>query len=281
MKISNKIYLGLFVMGISYSCFAQVYAGYSDIPAEGVGYATGIVSYTPGPGVAAPQNISSNTLGEPDVLTTSLGRGGSIVVSLSPLTLMGDKTSAADFYIYEHKLYNSWDTYVSYDNQEWTKVAPGFSKSNNIGMVKGYDLDEITFKDYRYIKLVDTSNESGSSSAGADIDGIVIAHVASSESLKVIDTDSRNGLVFNLEQDNNSGSVNVKIIDNEGVVKYINYSNDNSLMPIALSVQGDFNCDDMKDINVVATRKYDNAELNIIKDMSGNNIKIIDNSLVK
>ncbi|WP_238083281.1 MULTISPECIES: cell envelope biogenesis protein OmpA [Pseudescherichia] len=279
MKILNKVHIGLGIMGMSCNCFAQVYAGYSDIPAEGVGYATEVVSYTPGLGVAAPQNISSNTLGEPDVLTTSLGRGGSIVVSLSPLSLIGDNTSAADFYIYEHKLYNSWDTYISDNNESWIKIESDFSSNNDIGVVKGYDVDKAKLASYHYIKIVDTSNESGSKSAGADVDAIVLANAVSSEQSTVIDTDSRNSLVFNLEQNKNNQSIGVKIINNANSVKYINYSSDGSLIPIALSVQGDFNCDDIKDINVLAIRKKDGVAINIIKDVNGNSIRVIDNSL--
>lgn len=281
MKTLIKMYLVLGILGISSCCFAQKYAGYADIPAEGVGYATGVLSYAPGAGVAAPQNIPSNTLGEPDLLTTSLGRGGSIVFSLAPLSLLGDKTSAADFYIYEHKLYNSWDAYVSNDNEVWTKIEPGFSQSSNSGMVKGYDIDEAGAVSYSYIKVIDTSNESGSKSAGADIDAIVIAYGADSALLKIVDTDALNGAIFNLEQNESNSNVDVKIIDKQGVVKYIKYSSDDSLIPVALSVQSDFNCDDEKDINVLAIRKNDNVEVNIIKDMSGNDIKFIDNSLIK
>lgn len=158
------------------------------------------------------------------------------------------------------------------------KLNRGFLSGNNIVMIRGYDLDKAKLANYHYIKIVDTSNESGSKSAGADIDAIVLANSVSSEQSKVIDTDSRNGLVFNLEKNKNNQSIGVRIIDNANSVRYINYSSDESLIPIALSVQGDFNCDDIKHINVLAIRQEDGVAINIIRDMNGNSVRVVDNS---
>lgn len=158
------------------------------------------------------------------------------------------------------------------------KLNRGFLSGNNIVMIRGYDLDKAKLANYHYIKIVDASNESGSKSAGADIDAIVLANSVSSEHSKVIDKDSRNGLVFNLEKNKNNQSIGVRIIDNANSVRCINYSSDESLMPIALSVQGDFNCDDIKDINVLAIRQEDGVAINIIKDMNGNSVRVVNNS---
>ena len=261
-------------------CLAHVYAGYPDIPAEALASGTSVINYTPGSGVVSPENTPSYALGNPNDQATSLGRGGSIVVTMAPMSLIGDTTSAADFYVYEYKVYNSWDTYVSSDNETWLKIDPVSTEENSTGTVKGYDVDSLGASSYPYIKLVDTSNESGSSSAGADIDGIVIASAKATADESIVDTDSRNGMIYNLEENKISGAVDVKIIDKNNGVKHVQFSTDDSLLPIALSVQGNFDCDDEKDINVLAIRKSDNIAVNIIKDTSGNNIKMIDNKLI-
>lgn len=261
-------------------CLAQVYAGYPDIPAEAIASGTSVINYTPGPGVVSPENTPSYALGNPNDQATSLGRGGSIVVTMAPMALIGDTTSAADFYVYEYKVYNSWDTYVSSDNKTWLKIAPVSSEENNTGTVKGYDVDSLGASPYPYIKLIDTSNESGASSAGADIDGIVIASAKQSAEYNIVDTDTRNGKVFNLEQEKTSGAVDVKIIDKANGVIHVPFTTDDSLSPVALSVQGNFDCDDEKDLNILAVRKSDGVAVNIIKDMSGNAIGTIDNSVI-
>ncbi|WP_435953073.1 cell envelope biogenesis protein OmpA [Dryocola sp. BD626] len=279
MRKYHKVAISLGFMSLTGPCMAQSYAGYPDIPAVGVEAATDVVSFTPGAGTSSPNQ--SYTLGEPDNLSASLGRGGSIVLTMEPMVLTGDGTSAADFYIYEAVVYNSWDTFVSADNKSWTKVDSISTQANSKGTVKGYDIDTVGDLSYRYVKIVDTSNESGSTSAGADIDSLLVAHAEYTSSLKIIDTDTRNGLVFNLEEDTNNGGVDVKIISKQNDISHIQYSIDDSLIPLALSVQGNFDCDDEKDINVLATRKSDGVQLNIIKDIYGKDIKTIDNSLLK
>jgi len=46
-------------------------------------------------------------------------------------------------------------------------------------------------------------------------------------------------------------------------------------------VQSDVNGDSVNDIDVLVTRKSDNAQLNIYRDFNGALIKTIDNSAVK
>ncbi|ECE0486502.1 cell envelope biogenesis protein OmpA [Salmonella enterica subsp. enterica] len=262
--------------------FAQSWDGFPDIPATGVGNATAVVLYSPGPGVVAPYNVPENALGYPDEASPSLGRSGELVLSTAPMIITGDKTETADFYVYEATNPESWDTYVSTDNETWVKLASVWSAQNSRGTVKGYDVDSIlSGGSFPYVKLVDTSNSSGNDSAGADINAIVIANAQYTGKGTIVDTDSRNGMVFNLEKDESTGAVNVKRINKDGSVQYINYSTDDSLEPVALSVQGNFDCDDEKDINVLLTRKNDGVPLNIIKDLQGNDIKTIDNSVTK
>lgn len=239
-----------------------------------------VVSYSPGAGAASPNNNPSSAIGVPDDSATSLGRGGNIVISMEPMELQGDGTAAADFYVYEYVVYNSWDTYVSSDNESWTKLESVSSSKNSTGTVKGYDVDAINNSQFLYIKIVDASNGSGSSSTGADIDGVVIASAKRSTEENIVDTDSWNGTVYNLEQEKTSGAVEVKIIDKANEVKHVPFSTDDSLSPIALSVQGNFDCDDEKDLNVLAIRKIDGVAVNVIKDTSGNDVKTIDNSMI-
>jgi hypothetical protein len=281
----NKVFktaVSLALLSLSASSFAQSYAGYPDIPAKGIAFATGVVSYEPGAGVASPQNDTSRALGEPDLKTTSLGRGGNLVLSTGAMKLTGDGTDAADFYVYEHKEVEAWDTYVSVDNATWVKIVPTSSVKNSTGTVNGYNVDALGSDgtQYQYIKFVDTSNSAGASSAGADIDGVVLTSAKYSGGGLIVDTDSRNGEVFNLEKNQETGAVEVKKIKKDGSVDYIIFSQDDSLDPVALSVQGNFDCDDEKDINVLATRKDTGIQVNIIKDQAGNDIRTIDNSVV-
>ncbi|WP_246316613.1 cell envelope biogenesis protein OmpA [Scandinavium goeteborgense] len=274
-----KAAIGLAMATLSASTFAQVYAGYPDIPATGVGSATSVVSYSQGPGVTPPHNTAEYALGEPNNQSLSLGRSGDIVLTTSPMSVSGDKTSASDFYVYESVAYSAFDVYVSDDNINWTKMEVAYSANNSTGTVHGFDIDSLGAGTYKFIKIVDTSNESGSTSAGADIDGIVIASDKYTGAGEIVDTDTRNGTVFNLEKDQDTGAVDVKKISKDGSVVHIPFSVDDSLEPITLSLQGNFDCDDAKDINVLATRKADDVPLNIIKDQQGNDIATIDNSV--
>jgi len=268
----------------SVSSFAQVYSGYPDIPVKAVGFASEVVLYKVGTDkVISPQNDPARALGEPDQLTVSLGGGGTLVLSTGDLTLFTGGTNAPDFYVYEHNVVEHWDTYVSKDNITWKKIAPASTQSNSTGSVYGYDLDSLGAgtNGYPYIKMIDTSFDASSASSGTDIDAVVLTTAKFSGSGKVIDTDSRNGIVYNLEKSVKTGAVVVKKISKDGHVDYIPFSTDDGLEPIALSVQGDFNCNDEKDINVLVTRKVDNVSLNIIKDQQGNTITTVDNSVKK
>ncbi|MEG1421297.1 MAG: cell envelope biogenesis protein OmpA [Citrobacter sp.] len=281
----NKLFqaaIGMALVTMSASSFAEAIANYPDIPATIAGTTHSYVDWNPGEGTASPHNDPQHAVGLPDDYSTALGRSGEIVLSTAPSILTGDTTAAADFYVYEGAEYESWDTYVSKDNLTWVKLDSVWNDSNSQGTVKGYDVDSITSGgEFTYIKIIDTSNSAGSTSSGTDVDGIALASVKYSGTGQIVDTDSRNGVVYDLFKDGASGAVAVKKISKDGSVEYIPFSTDDSLEPIALSVQGDFDCDDAKDINVLATRKSDGVQLNIIKDQMGSDIATIDNSVTK
>ena len=287
----KKIVIALMCL-VTSSAFAQSYKGYPDIPDNTVGYATQVIDYSPGTGVSEQYKHSEYILGEPDYYTTTnsfaLGNSGSIVVGFSPFIIKPSGDNSADFYIYEVETYEPWDAYVSNDLENWVKAPVVFKDvtattggTKGRGSVVGYDVDAISATDtYKYVKIVDTSNSGFANSAGSDIDAVVVTSAVYSGNGAIVDTDSRNGLVYNLMSDQETGAVGVKIIDKQDGVRYIPFSTDASLEPVALSVQGNFNCDDEKDINVLAIKSDTKVPLNIIKDQAGNDIRTIDNSVV-
>ncbi|PXB02404.1 MULTISPECIES: cell envelope biogenesis protein OmpA [Pectobacterium] len=291
-----KKYVIALICLFSVSAFAETYKGYPDILGTAVGFATEVVSYTPGPKVSSSFKEPKRALGAPNryssgEATFSLGAEGSVVLRFSPYAIKKSGTADADFYVYEVGTYESWDAYVSNDGSEWIKATPVFQDINpapgnvttNRGSVVGYDVDVIdsTFDSYSYLKIVDTSLSTYTNSPGADIDAVVVTSAKALGSEVFVDTDSRNGTVYNLYQNDATGAVGVKIINKDNSVSYVSFSTDDSLKAIALSLQGDFNCDDEKDINVLAERKADSTQVNIIKQQNGTAIKVIDNSVIK
>ncbi|WP_233970978.1 cell envelope biogenesis protein OmpA [Pectobacterium versatile] len=281
---------------LSASAFAETYKGYPDIPGTAVGFATEIVSYTPGPNVSSSYKVPERILGEPNRYSAnenilSLGAAGNVVVRFTPYAIKKSGTADADLYVYEAGTYESWDAYVSNDGSEWIKATPVFQAINpasaqtttNRGSVIGYDVDVIDSESdsFTYLKIIDTSLSKYADSPGADLDAIVLTSAKALGMEVFIDTDSRNGKVYNLYQNDITGAVGVKTISKDNTVSYVPFSTDDSLKAIALSLQGDFNCDDEKDINVLATRKSDGIQLNIIKQQNGTTIKTIDNSVTK
>ncbi|MCU5772841.1 cell envelope biogenesis protein OmpA [Erwiniaceae bacterium BAC15a-03b] len=281
---------------LSTSVFAQSYTGYPDIPGTAQGYATKVVSYTPGSGVASGYNVPAHALGAPNYFSESeqafaLGPGGNVVLSFEPLAIKKNGTNAADFFIYEEAVYDSFDAYVSNDGVNWLKAPVAFQDINPTpsgsattrGSVIGFDVDSLASitGSFALVKIVDTSRTTGGNAPGADIDAVVVTSAENLGSDVLVDTDSRNGVVYDLYQNSVTGAIGVKIIDKNNVVKFVTFSTDASLQAIALSLQGDFNCDDQKDINVLAARKSDNVQLNIIKQQDGTALKTIDNSVTK
>ncbi|RUR87268.1 hypothetical protein PB16LOC_04496 [Pectobacterium versatile] len=81
----KKYVIALMCM-FSVSAFAETYKGYPDIPGNAVGFATEVVSYTPGKNVDSNRKVPERVLGEPTVYSTgntslSLGSAGSMVCS--------------------------------------------------------------------------------------------------------------------------------------------------------------------------------------------------------
>lgn len=296
MKKTFKAVIGITLCSLSAASFAQSYTGYPDIPGSAVGTAAKIMSYSPGTGVSSDRQQTETVLGAPDFYTQSehipfsLGNSGNIVLSFYPYSIKPSGSSEADVYVYEEGAYDSWDAYVSNDQENWTKLTAVFSDvtstdPDNVdptrGSVVGYDVDLLSSTaSYKYLKIVDTSNTTDAPTAGSDIDAVVVTSAQYSVGGTLVDTDSRNSTVYNLEKDQTTGAIDVKKISKDGSVQHIMFSDDDSLDPIALSVQGNFDCDDEKDINVLATRKSDGVQLNIIKDQAGNDITTIDNSVV-
>ncbi|AUX93578.1 cell envelope biogenesis protein OmpA [Mixta gaviniae] len=283
----KKVSLAALCLLCASSTFAQSYKGYGDIPGNAVGYATKVVEYKPGPNAKAPNNIGSQALGAPDYYTSANTLatldGGYIILEFDPYALLPDGTNNAEVYVYEAETYESWDAYVSNDLTTWTKLSPSFKSLSSgqagHGSVIGYDLDayKAVAPTFKYMKIVDTAGTTG----GSDIDAVVQTSGIYIGADKLIDTDSRNGKVYDLYQNTATGAIGVKIIDKQNHVTYIPFSTDSSLDAVALSLQGDFNCDDEKDINVLATRKSDSVQLNIIKQQDGTAIRTIDNATVK
>ncbi|WP_170116007.1 hypothetical protein [Brenneria roseae] len=142
------------------------------------------------------------------IISPSLGAGGNIVVSFSSLVIKKSGTADAHFYIYEAGGYGSWDAYVLNDGSTWVKATSVFSDLNPTaattirGSIIGYDVDVIdsTEDTFRYVKIVDTRLTSSFAAPGSDIDAIVLTSAKSLGTEIFVDTDSRNGKVYNLYQ---------------------------------------------------------------------------------
>lgn len=270
------------------SIFAEKYLTYAESPGAAVGFANSVVTYTPGSGASGSGVIQDSVLGAPDGNYLSLGKKGSVVVRIGPNALKADGTTAVDLYVYEGGWWDSFDVYVSSNNVDFTKltVTTSNKSSGGTGSWLGFNLDSQVDRllSYPYVKIVDTSNSTSTVTGtdGADIDGLVITSAAPSiGNYMIYDTDSLNGSIYNLYKDRDKGAVGVKIIGANGAVSYIPFSDDGTLEPIALSVQTDLNGDSANDVEVLVTRKSDNTQLNLIRDMGGSLLKVIDNGVIK
>lgn len=273
---------------LSLSAHAEKYLTYADSPGTAVGFATQVVSYNPGSGASGNSALPKSAFGAPDGTLVSLGKSGNIVLQFGPNALKADGTSAADLYVYEGGWWDSFDVYISTDNVTYKKLTATTSAkaSGGTGSWLGFNIDSQVdpLLSYPYVKIVDTSNSSSAVTGtdGADIDGVMMTSAVSPVGNYVMyDTDAADGSVYNLYQDADTGAVGVKVIAENKTVSYIPFSSDDTLEPIALSVQSDLNGDAMKDINVLVKRKADNAQLNITRARDGSLIGIVDNSVTK
>ena len=279
----------------SFSSFAEKYTTYAETPGVAQGFATNVVSYSPGAGASGAATTQSRILGAPDDTndgtaskSLSLGKKGNVVVQVGPNALKADGTTANDLYIFESSWWESFDVYVSTDNVTFTKLTPTTQSiaTSGKGSWLGFDIDGQVdpYQAYPFIKIVDTSNSTSTvpGTDGADIDAVVIMSAVTPAGNNIYyDTDATNGSIFNLYKDADTGAVGVKVIRADNSVYYIPYSADDSLEPVALSVQTDFNSDSENDVEVLVTRKADNAQLNIVRATTGALIRTVDNSVVK
>ncbi|MFJ5452142.1 cell envelope biogenesis protein OmpA [Pectobacterium jejuense] len=277
---------------VSAMAFADTYPTYKPFPEITTGFAKRVVEYNPGNGASGIGAITDNILGAPDDLNAgnqykflSLGQAGNVIVEMDT-PLKSDGTSYNELYVFENRTYEKFDVYVSSDLDKWTKLKISTSATSNKGSWVGFNLDGQVENGqmYPYVKVVDTGKMGSTipGTFGADIDALVSTAISPSDaSYKYYDTDSLNGKVFNLYQNTTNGAIGIKLIRNDSTVSYIPFSFDNSLEPVAISVQSDFNGDGEMDMNVLATNTVDNVQVNIIKQQDGTAIKTIDNSVTK
>ncbi|MBN3080053.1 cell envelope biogenesis protein OmpA [Pectobacterium polaris] len=277
---------------VSAMAFADTYPPYKAFPEITTGFAKRVIEYNPGNGASGIGAITDNILGAPDDLNTgnqykflSLGQAGNVIVEMDT-PLKSDGTSYNELYVFENRTYEKFDVYVSSDLDKWTKLKISTSATSNKGSWVGFNLDGQVENGqmYPYVKVVDTGKMGSTipGTFGADIDALVSTAISPSDaSYKYYDTDSLNGKVFNLYQNTTNGAIGIKLIRNDSTVSYIPFSFDNSLEPVAISVQSDFNGDGEMDMNVLATNTVDNVQVNIIKQQDGTAIKTIDNSVTK
>ncbi|WP_308907642.1 hypothetical protein [Pseudomonas canadensis] len=283
----KKIIMALACLA-SVTANAETYSTYPESPGTAAGFVTSVVEYNPGSGAYGDGAIQSNVLGAPNGNYLSLGKLGNAVFKVGPNPLKADGTPAIDIYVYEAGWWDSFDVYISANSVSYTKLVPTTTAkaSGGSGSWVGFNIDGQvdTALSYPYVKVVDTSSNPSTipGTDGADIDGIMITHAAAPTGDYVMyDTDMYQGKTYNLYQDKDSGAVGVKVITATGAVSYVPFSSDGSLLPIAVSVQSDVNGDSINDIDVLVTRKSDNAQLNIYRDFSGALLKVVDNSAIK
>lgn len=278
VKITACVFMALFIPAV---CTATSYGGYPEIPEEAAGFITRVESYAPGPGVSPPYNDVSNMLGMPDQAYTSLGRKGSTTLGIFPLHINPTADGQSVFYVYEKGEFAGMDVYVSSDNVNWHQATLKEQKHNSVGHVLGYVVGGAADSNYAYIKIDDTSSEPGSEYAGADISGVAIVGCKNNLILNndiIVDTDVDAGKVYNLSRDKDNGSVRIRVVKSNNQVSYIDVSDDDSLLPVALSSQVDFDNDGINDIDVLVENKSTGNYFNIIKSPDGKTIKVIDNT---
>ncbi|MFJ5448845.1 cell envelope biogenesis protein OmpA [Pectobacterium carotovorum] len=278
---------------VSALAFADTYPPYKQFPEITTGFAKRVVEYNPGNGASGVGAVTDKILGSPDDPNTSttpynflsLGQGGNVIIEMDT-PLKSDGTHYNELYVFESRTYEKFDVYVSSDLDSWTKLKISTSATSNKGSWVGFNLDGQVEDGqlYPYVKVVDTGKMGSTipGTFGADIDALVSTAISPSDaSYKYYDTDSLNGKVFNLYQNTTTGAIGIKLIRNDSAVSYIPFSFDNSLEPVAISVQSDFNGDGEIDMNVLATNTAENVQVNIIKQQDGTAIKTINNSVIK
>ena len=137
-----------------------------------ISFADEVISFNPGPDVAAPHDDQNLVLGAPDGSHISLGDNGSIIVRFSDnsLTTSGDAT--ADLHIFEvGARVEVFNIAISQDLVNWIDLGDlsGQPTSIDIDAVAGV----VQFAQYSYVRLTDVDpNQTGSPFGEADIDAI-------------------------------------------------------------------------------------------------------------
>ena len=141
-------------------------------PDGDISFADEVISFNPGPDVAAPHDDQNLVLGAPDGSHVSLGDNGSIIVRFSDnsLTMSGDAT--ADLHIFEvGARVEVFNIAISQDLVNWIDLGDlsGQPTSIDIDAVAGV----VQFAQYSYVRLTDVDpNQTGSPFGEADIDAI-------------------------------------------------------------------------------------------------------------
>ena len=141
-------------------------------PDGDISFADEVISFNPGPDVAAPHDDQNLVLGAPDGSHISLGENGSIIVRFSDnsLTTSGDAT--ADLHIFEvGARVEVFNIAISQDLVNWIDLGDLSGQPTSI------DIDAVTgvvqFAQYSYVRLTDVDpNQTGSPFGEADIDTI-------------------------------------------------------------------------------------------------------------
>lgn len=167
----------LFALGAAFliaggaSATPTTYSGVT-FPNGDISFADAVISFSPGPDVAAPHLDSSQALGAPDGNHLSLGDGGSLIVQFTDnsLTTSGDAT--ADLHIFEvGSAVEIFNVSISQDLITWIDLGDlsGQPTSIDIDGVAGV----VAFAQYSYVRLIDVGpNQTGSPFGEADIDAI-------------------------------------------------------------------------------------------------------------
>ena len=170
---------------ISFTCAMLATTGVYAIPIGGVEFPDGIssfadavVSYSPGPDIGVNFSDPSSALGTPDwsgsaqTGSTSLGKGGELVLQFTDnsLTTSGDANS--DLWIFEiGGVTEFFNVAISTDNTNWIDLG------DVLGQPTGIDIDSITGVTigafYSYVRLQDVApDQTGFPSPEADIDAV-------------------------------------------------------------------------------------------------------------
>lgn len=141
-------------------------------PDGDISFADTVVSFSPGPDVAAPHLDSSLVLGAPDGNHLSLGDDGVLVVRFTDNSLTTSGDAADDLFIFEvGSRVEIFNVAISQDGTTWIDLG------DLDGQPTGIDIDAATgvvpFAQYSFVRLTDVDpSQTGSPFGEADIDAI-------------------------------------------------------------------------------------------------------------